>query len=243
MIGQRLSFHTVTAVLSSVMLVLLGTSVADEIPTSREKGSMTIHKLQNAIGGEPSTGVEDRTIDYAEYPPLSGITYTIRRIESVDFSDVDGWKDLELMTAALTPGNPADGDGLGDLGAATSLVTSASGLAVFANLSTGAYLVHETAGNGISGDPFIVTIPMPCPNDPAVWNYDVHVYPASQVVKAEIVIGGDDATLSAENVGQTRDSVPSLMEDKGIILITGVGMLLALLSVIALLRGRTTTNT
>lgn len=240
--SQRLSLHIVIAVLSSVMLVLLGASAAHADPASREEGSITIHKLQNIVGGGTTTGVEDRTIDFAEHPPLSGVTFIIQQIEGVDFSVVDGWNALEPKVAAFTPGDPADGYGLGTLGGATSFVTSASGLAVFANLSTGAYLVRETAGSSAPVDPFIVTVPMAHPHDPATWNHDVHVYPQGQVVKAEMLISGDDAALSVENIGQQTDFVPFFM-DRGTILVTGVGMLLALLSMIALAHSRVVTNT
>lgn len=246
---RRSSLQTVAAVLSSVVLVLLGASAAQGLPALDSDGSVTVHRLQNIPVGESNSGLEDRTIDFAKHPPLSGITFTIQKIEGVDFSVTDGWKALEPKTAAFTPGDPTNGYGLGSLGGETSFVTAASGLAVFANLSVGAYLVRETAGatsaphTAIPTEPFIVTIPMSHPVDSEAWSYDVHVYPGSVAANAAAIVPADsDVALGVEKVGQNSGFVLPFMGDGGTILITGVAMLLALVSMVAFARGRVVAN-
>lgn len=137
--------------------------------------SLTIHKhAQPATLGTPPNGLQLVT---PPANPLNGVTFQIQKVNSsfVDLSTNAGW----AKTVGLTPAGVA-----GQLGAATTGVTNASGIATFAGLDQAVYLVTETnpGTNNIAfaAQPFLVTLPLPNNSD-NTWIYGVHVYPKNSL--------------------------------------------------------------
>lgn len=134
-------------------------------------GSINIHKHKHQNGTDAVQN-PDGSGTAIPSDPIAGVTFTARKITSINLSDSAAWgqlKDLKPGADCSLPGQT--------FGPEASDVTNAAGLATLGGLSVGAYLVCETDAPAKVVDralPFIVTIPLP--HDQG-WLYDVNVYP------------------------------------------------------------------
>lgn len=167
---------------------------AANIDTAK-KGSITIHKMLNPDSTKPATGEQDTS---AKGTALQGVKFTVTKLSLT----LDTNADLE-KAANLT----ADGAEQYKTDEATTVTTNGDGVAKFADLAVGVYLVEEQApvagqkliadGQEIQPDtlvpakPFVVRIPMTNATGDE-WNYNVHVYPknSTDLVKKEVVDAG-----------------------------------------------------
>ncbi|MGP7959338.1 SpaH/EbpB family LPXTG-anchored major pilin [Sanguibacter sp. A247] len=160
------------------LAVMGGASVAHAAPTidPAATGTLYVHKRLNPTGTlSPADGLEDAA---APGTPLADIAFDVQRVTAVDLTETAGWEEARALAAdpsTLTAG---------DLGPVVTQVTVApDGIATFAGLPVGAYLVTErltpaqVASGLTAAAPFVVTIPMTHPTDLDTWVYDVHVYP------------------------------------------------------------------
>lgn len=128
-------------------------------------GSIRIHRFAGSTATSPTSGT-----------PLNGIPYTVTRVRLRD--DV----------VATTPDDLRDPDNFVPVAGAEAHSATAStvaGIATFANLPQGIYLVtegaHTITPESDRVQPFIVGIPRRAlnENDEYTWVYDVDVYPKS----------------------------------------------------------------
>lgn len=161
-----------TALLSVMVvfgLVLPGAALAAiERPTT---GTLTIHKLQYNTATAPVINNDGLVLPSlpAGTSVLPGVTFKVYKV-SDDAT-------ATTIPAGVTP---------------VSLVTNASGEAIFNSLAVGRYLVVEdiTAPGTPAGiesftPNFLVDVPMMNP-DNVSWNTNVHVYPKNQLVLGKV---------------------------------------------------------
>ena len=168
---KKLSWKKVGCLLLAMLMMatMLATGVVAYDNAADQTGSITIHKLEQAdIGqtewpdGKPGDGtvIEDTA---SLGTPLANVEFSIWNVTGT-------YTGSEEATTIVTT----------DLGEATDVqTTGADGVATFAGLDVGVYLVAET-----NKDPhttrvtpnFFVSIPMTNPEGDG-WLYDVHVYP------------------------------------------------------------------
>lgn len=186
---KKLSWKKIGCLLLAMLMMatMLATGVVaadNQNYDPNQKGSITIHKLEQAdIGqdkwpkGDPGDGTEisDATVLGT---PLAGVEFSI-------------WN----VTGTYTGSEDATTIGATDLGEATDVqTTGADGVATFAGLDVGVYLVAET-----NSDPhttrvtpnFFVSIPMTNPEGDG-WIYDVHVYPKNALVRGDVTLNKVD---------------------------------------------------
>ena len=211
-IRSRFTRAGVAAVAAAVLFGAAGTALAQPafattspaptqldpaVPTidGTEISTLTIHKLlqTDANGTTPGNGKEDATV---QGTPIADVTFSIQRL-NLDLTTQAGWEAL----AALNGSVPAAQGLIDPAFAEQTKVTDAAGLAQFANMPVGAYILTETkTPAGVTpAEPFIVTLPMTDPVDTNVWMTDVHVYPKNAK-------SGIDKTVSdakAPTVGDT----------------------------------------
>ncbi|WP_026546609.1 SpaH/EbpB family LPXTG-anchored major pilin [Paenarthrobacter nicotinovorans] len=151
-------------------------------------GSITVHKFERPATptGLPNNGT---AVDTSALTPLSGITFSIAQVNSIDLSTNAGWDAAHNLSTSFSAANPAGSIAAGGytLGAAQSQTTDATGTAAFNTLPLGLYLVTETnypAGVTPSA-PFLISVPLTDPNNTNNWIYDVNVYPKNSVTGAE----------------------------------------------------------
>jgi fimbrial isopeptide formation D2 family protein len=202
----RRTLQLVAATAASAVLALGAASMASAATTpstidSTKKGSITIHKYEMPAAGP---GVEADGADHgalAGATPMSGIEFTVTKVNNVDLTTNAGWKAATSLTAAQAASQLSS--------TKATVTTDGSGVAKAANLALGLYYVTETKyPAGVTpAAPFLITVPMTDPTNLDKWMYDVHVYPkntkasGSKTVKDanEIAMGGPvDWTILAD---------------------------------------------
>lgn len=186
---KKLSWKKVGCLLLAMLMMatMLATGVVavdNQNYDPNKTGSITIHKLEQAdIGqtewpdGKPGDGtvIEDTA---SLGTPLANVEFSI-------------WN----VTEKYTGSEDATTIGTTDLGEAMAVEsTDKDGVAKFADLEVGVYLVAET-----NYDPhttrvtpnFFVSIPMTNP-DGDDWIYDVHVYPKNALVRGDVTLNKVD---------------------------------------------------
>lgn len=179
---RRLAAGVGAFALAAAGLLGVGTAHADDEPSpgniTGTAGDLYVHKHK----GDPGAGTAGDGTQLDPLPdPLEGVKFTVQRVghtsqDPIDLTTSEGW-DLAITA---TPANV--GAAPFSLGTGTSVVTGADGVAHFADLAYGLYLVTETdpGDNPIVSPvaPFLVSVPFPSDN---TWLYDVHVYPKNKL--------------------------------------------------------------
>lgn len=168
-------------------------------------GSITIHKFEQKDNGQD----EWPKGDPGDGTQMSDTTGLGTPLANVEFS-------IWNVTGTYTGSEDATTIGTTDLGEATNVqTTGADGVATFAGLDVGVYLVAET-----NKDPhttrvtpnFFVSIPMTNPEGNG-WLYDVHVYPKNALVRGDVTLEKVDeegAPLAGATFGiYVKDEDPS----------------------------------
>lgn len=156
-------------------------------------GSLTIHKYaEPEIATDlPHDGTELDPADLTGLTALDGVTFSVQRVEGIDLTTNAGWETANGLTAAAVFADTATYP----LGTASSEAT-VGGVASFADLALGVYLVTETdpGPNDIAfaPEPFLVSIPLP--DSANGWIYDVHVYPKNSLTAIEKAVDDEGAT-------------------------------------------------
>lgn len=178
-------------------------------------GSITVHKYErpDTATNLPNNGTQV-TVP-ATVKPLAGVTFSVAQVNTIDLSTNAGWAKANALSDGFNPRNvPAElaAEGL-SLGTATSLTTDTAGVASFANLPVGLYLVSETqAPAGVTKSvPFLVSIPLTDPNNNNAWLYNVHVYPKNAITNAVKTVQDAAATKLGDPVTWTiKSDIPDV---------------------------------
>ncbi|SDU77863.1 LPXTG-motif cell wall anchor domain-containing protein [Arcanobacterium phocae] len=193
--------------LGTTLLASVGTSVAfadiDDVKPAAgnidttQKGSITIHKLQNPDNGMNGNGAENTGLANKGIP---GVTFTYQKVQDIDLTKNEGWtkvKDLKIDGDGSVKSQ--DGATTYDLdGAKTTGATDKQGMISASGLGLGVYLVKEATvpSNVVAkAAPFLVTVPFPSKTQG--WLYDVHVYPKNTVLKPT-----DKPVKQVQNAGE-----------------------------------------
>lgn len=183
---KKLSWKKVGCLLLAMLMMatMLATGVVAYDNAADQTGSITIHKFEQKDSGQdkwPEGDPGDGTVieDTASLgTPLANVEFSIWNVTGT-------YTGSEDATTIVTT----------DLGEATDVqTTGADGVATFAGLDVGVYLVAET-----NKDPhttrvtpnFFVSIPMTNP-DGDDWLYDVHVYPKNALVRGDVTLNKID---------------------------------------------------
>jgi fimbrial isopeptide formation D2 family protein len=186
--------------------------IPSTLPTNAT-GSLSIHKYVSSPSQTnlPHDGSALQSSQTSGLTPLSGVTFQIQQVMGIDLSTNSGWQDTgELSQNFDVAAVDASSTSIGSktLGTARSMTTDGSGVARFANLPIGLYLVQEasTPSGVIPSLPFLVTVPITTDADKSTWNYDVNVYPKNAKVSAAKSVDdgntvqlGDKATWTVES--------------------------------------------
>lgn len=163
------------------------------------QGSITIHKRLDP----ESTGPRD---DGNINPNpggtgRAGVTFRVEKLNA-NLGTNQGWQAAQ----SLTPTSPRDGSF-----SARDADTNAEGIATYANLPVGVYLVTETGkpDSIVPTAPFLVYIPMTNPADRTKWNYDVHVYPKNATNAAVKTVSDADANVGDDITYEIVADVPT----------------------------------
>lgn len=183
---KKLSWKKVGCLLLAMLMMatMLATGVVAYDNAADQTGSITIHKFEQKDSGQdkwPEGDPGDGTVieDTASLgTPLANVEFSIWNVTGT-------YTGSEDATTIVTT----------DLDEATDVqTTGADGVATFAGLDVGVYLVAET-----NKDPhttrvtpnFFVSIPMTNP-DGDDWLYDVHVYPKNALVRGDVTLNKID---------------------------------------------------
>lgn len=183
---KKLSWKKVGCLLLALLMAatMLATGAMAYDNAADQTGSITIHKFEQKDSGQdkwPEGDPGDGTVieDTASLgTPLANVEFSIWNVTGT-------YTGSEDATTIVTT----------DLGEATDVqTTGADGVATFAGLDVGVYLVAET-----NKDPhttrvtpnFFVSIPMTNP-DGDDWLYDVHVYPKNALVRGDVTLNKVD---------------------------------------------------
>lgn len=157
-------------------------------------GSITVHKFtQPPSYGDDNLGMELPASQIAGLTPLAGSTFRVQRVTEVDLSTNAGWQKARDAEAAFDPFDPVGSLTAAGFGLASgrSETTGSTGLAQFAGLPVGLYLVDETSTPVVEANqtvtaamPFLITVPLTDPSDLRQWVYNVHAYPKNVVSTA-----------------------------------------------------------
>lgn len=156
-----------------------------QLPKTGEIGEETNQRMAVPIA-EAYPGDELDPGEFSNHTPLEGVQFTVAPIEGIaPLNTTEGWVNASELTIDSNGNVGLNGD-LEVVGLGTTvgpIATDADGLATFANLPVGAYLVKETSPGDnqvVAGvEPFIMTIPSLSSDN--TWNYDVHAYPKNAV--------------------------------------------------------------
>lgn len=183
---KKLSWKKVGCLLLAMLMMatMLATGVVAYDNAADQTGSITIHKFEQKDSGQdkwPEGDPGDGTVieDTASLgTPLANVEFSIWNV-------TEKYTGSEDATTIVTT----------DLGEAMAVEsTDKDGVAKFADLEVGVYLVAET-----NYDPhttrvtpnFFVSIPMTNP-DGDDWIYDVHVYPKNALVRGDVTLNKID---------------------------------------------------
>lgn len=171
---QRAAAAMVVAVAS---VLTLGVGVANAAPAPGDmptgQGSITIHKHKD-LGS--SVKLNPDGTSSAPSDPLSGVEFTVTKINGLDLNKNEDWAKVKDLTV-----DKLGQDGT-SRGTTQKVTTKADGTATTTKLDMGVYLVEETGtgNNAITkkAAPFFVSIPLPFNGK---WITDVHVYPKNVI--------------------------------------------------------------
>lgn len=171
---QRAAAAMVVAVAS---VLTLGVGVANAAPAPGDmptgQGSITIHKHKD-LGS--SVKLNPDGTSSAPSDPLSGVEFTVTKINGLDLNKNEDWAKVKDLTV-----EKIGQDGT-SRGTTQKVTTKADGTATTTKLDMGVYLVEETGtgNNAITkkAAPFFVSIPLPFNGK---WITDVHVYPKNVI--------------------------------------------------------------
>ncbi len=207
---KKLSWKKIGCLLLAMLMMatMLATGVVaadNQNYDPNQKGSIIIHKLEQADIGEP----EWPAGDHGNGMPIEDTSEFGEPLANVEFS-------IWNVTSKYTGSEDATEIDIDTLGEATAKkATGADGIATFDDLAVGVYLVAET-----NKDPhttrvtpnFFVSIPMTNPDGDG-WLYDVHVYPKNALVRGDVTLEKVDeegAPLAGATFGlYVKDEDPS----------------------------------
>ncbi len=184
-------FSALLAAVAVAVLAMLGlarpaTAASPGLPDPSKTANLHITKEAT-----PGTTVGNGTQQDPGNPPIAGVTFTIKQVNTIDLTTQAGWNAADALSTTYNtaaPNNPGDAEtavtGAGyTLGAGSSQTTDAAGKVDFTNLPLGLYLVEETnAPAGVTPSaPFLVTLPLTDPDNLNAWMYDVYVYPKNAI--------------------------------------------------------------
>ncbi|WP_157981627.1 SpaH/EbpB family LPXTG-anchored major pilin [Protaetiibacter intestinalis] len=166
-------------------------------------GSLVITKYERSSSNGSTAG--NGTPVTVSGDTINGVTFSIQEVvtspgnASLDLTTNAGWTQAQAIKSAWSASAPTTLPSGYALTTAVTQTTAGAGVATFANLGFGLYLVRETTplAEGIIDPalPFLVTIPFPTgtlAGNSAEWLYDVHVYPKNGVTElTKDVIGAD----------------------------------------------------
>lgn len=168
-----------------------GSSIIPATAITEETGTLDIHKHIKKADGYNEGGVE---ITPAPERPLEGVKFKISKIAG-DITTPEGMKQLTDAAKAYDPTDESTTPALAEGSDAYSaeVTTNAQGIAAFADVPVGAYLVEETDISGavledgetlVKAKKFIAFVPVTNAAGDG-WNYNVHAYPKNSVVTNE----------------------------------------------------------
>lgn len=186
---KKLSWKKIGCLLLAMLMMatMLATGVVaadNQNYDPNQKGSIIIHKLEQADIGEP----EWPAGDHGNGMPIEDTSEFGEPLANVEFS-------IWNVTSKYTGSEDATEIDIDTLGEATAKkATGADGIATFDDLAVGVYLIAET-----NKDPhttrvtpnFFVSIPMTNPEGDG-WLYDVHVYPKNALVRGDVTLNKVD---------------------------------------------------
>ncbi len=208
-------FSLLVAPLYSVLGVSSATAADDTAPVSliddTKTGSLSVHKYEmpSPAPTKHGNGKEDTSVDTTK--PVKDVEFQIERL-SYDLTTNAGWEAL-----AALKGNTTEAAKNKDANfTAVKKLTDATGLATFADLALGAYLVTETkTPAGVVGSaPFVITVPLTEPEQRKTWMYDLHVYPKNAVLgEPEKTVNDTAATAVGDELSYTVKTEIPLLPD------------------------------
>ncbi len=199
--------RTMSKVFASLLAVLMLTGMvsisAFAAGVAPEKGTLVVHKYKltpdemSDNDGIPGTGVELPSPG-PEFETLDGITFNVYPVELEDGQAYPAPGALTLDDYAAPTGFTDIAGAEFELGAvAGSQTTADGGVATFADLPQGIYLVVEQVSTlvDVPAAPFVVMVPMTSPEGDD-WMETVHVYPKNEklsfdktVVQPSVAVG------------------------------------------------------
>lgn len=213
--ARRHALAVVVTALLAALLALAGTPARahaqpTEQPDESAAASLTLHKYSlpsDIDAGEAATGAE---LPYSQMPPgatpLEGIEFSISRAYTLaDMQTLVLQGAAQPQDFAPLEGVVEGGEGYVEYVGEDPLLarTGEDGTVTFdLTGKLGTWLVIEGPDPRVSVpcDPFLVSVPMPDPNDENAWLYDVHVYPKNYITEIDKAIVED---------GQEKDTVSS----------------------------------
>lgn len=183
---KKLSWKKVGCLLLALLMAatMLATGAMAYDNAADQTGSITIHKFEQEDSGQDEWPEGDPG-DGTEMSDTTGLGTPLANVEFSIWNVTGTYTGSEDATTIVTT----------DLGEATDVqTTGADGVATFAGLDVGVYLVAET-----NSDPhttrvtpnFFVSIPMTNPEGDD-WLYDVHVYPKNALVRGDVTLNKID---------------------------------------------------
>ncbi len=180
------------------------------------KGSLSVHKYDQPVTyGEASKGMALSAQQVASLTPLAGATFQVTQVSNVKLATNAGWTDAERAVSKFDPfaaSKSLTSNGF-QLGTPSTASTDAAGLAKFASLPVGLYLVEETKAPPVGANqvvtkamPFLVTVPLTDPAGLTKWVYDVHVYPKNVISAVTKTVTDASAVATGETVTYTINS-------------------------------------
>ena len=203
-------FSALLAAVAVAVLAMLGlarpaTAASPGLPDPSKTANLHITKEAT-----PGTTVGNGTQQDPGNPPIAGVTFTIKQVNTIDLTTQAGWNAADALSTTYNtaaPNNPGDAEtavtGAGyTLGAGSSQTTDAAGKVDFTNLPLGLYLVEETnAPAGVTPSaPFLVTLPLTDPDNLNAWMYDVYVYPKNAITGITKTVDDGDAVKIGDPV-------------------------------------------
>lgn len=176
-------------------------------------GQLTIQKSL----GDPAITHGDPTGE-AKRPSPEGAVFQVRRVEGVDLTTAEGWREAERLKASdFIPGGPA----ADRLGAPKQATVDAEGQAVFADLPLGLYYVTEVPGPAMEcrwsiAEPFVVALPMTDPETRAQWRYHVQVNAKDQELSSSKAANRTSAKVGEKVNFALTGTVPAPYRDGSI---------------------------
>lgn len=186
---KKIMTTALSAVLTASMLSTVAFATAPgSLPTldTDTRGSITVHKYQTEdenYQGERGTGLASDVdkIDTTKASPLANVTFTLFQIGDTDSI---GTSAPSYDSSLLLQNTNTSKWSYNSIEETKSVMTDSDGLAEFADLNLGRYLVVETnAPSSVTqkSEPFFVDVPMTDTTNNNSWLYDIHAFPKNVV--------------------------------------------------------------